>query len=108
MRLLAFLTDSGSVTRILAHLDEPTKAPHISPAARGPPWEKDFEPRQGTDLSKLPPKFEFDQPAELVGAFPLVPARRRTSTRAGALASSHRTPPPKLASSPRQPRGRPD
>ena len=35
--------------------------PHITPAARGSPWEKDFEPRQGTDLSESPPEFEFDQ-----------------------------------------------
>jgi hypothetical protein len=48
MRLIAFVTDSGSITRILAYLGEPTKAPHIAPAARVPPWE-DFEPRQATD-----------------------------------------------------------
>ncbi|MBA2593667.1 MAG: hypothetical protein M3495_10205 [Pseudomonadota bacterium] len=40
MRLIAFVTDSGSITRILAYLGEPTKAPHIAPAARGPPWEE--------------------------------------------------------------------
>jgi hypothetical protein len=32
MRLIAFVTDSGSITRILAYLGEPTKAPHIAPA----------------------------------------------------------------------------
>jgi hypothetical protein len=57
MRIIAFVTDSGSITRILAYLGEHTKAPHIAPAARGPPWEKDFEPRQGTDLSGPPPAF---------------------------------------------------
>jgi len=40
MRLIAFVTDSGSITRILAYLGEPTKAPHIAPAARGHPWEE--------------------------------------------------------------------
>jgi len=49
MRIIAFVTDSGSITRILAYLGEPTKAPYIAPAACGPPWEKDFEPRQGTE-----------------------------------------------------------
>jgi hypothetical protein len=33
IRLIAFVTDSGSITRILAYLGEPTKAPHIAPAA---------------------------------------------------------------------------
>jgi hypothetical protein len=48
MRLIAFVTDSGSITRILAYLGEPPQAPHIAPTARGPPWEKDFEPCQDT------------------------------------------------------------
>jgi hypothetical protein len=34
MRLIAFVTDSGSITRILAYLGEPTKAPYIAPAGR--------------------------------------------------------------------------
>jgi len=34
MRIIAFVTDSGSITRILAYLGEPTKAPYIAPAAR--------------------------------------------------------------------------
>jgi hypothetical protein len=51
MRLIAFVTDNES--RILAYLSEPTQAPHVAPASRGPPSEKD-EPRQGTDLSEPP------------------------------------------------------
>ncbi|MGH8586166.1 MAG: hypothetical protein ACREWE_08305 [Gammaproteobacteria bacterium] len=47
MRLIAFVTDSGSITRILAYLGEPTKAPYIAPAGRGPPWEEDFDTREG-------------------------------------------------------------
>ena len=35
MRLIAFVTDSGS-TCILGYLGEPAQAPHITPAARGP------------------------------------------------------------------------
>jgi hypothetical protein len=30
MRLIAFVTDSGSITRIVAYLGEPTQAPHIA------------------------------------------------------------------------------
>jgi hypothetical protein len=36
MRRIAFVTDSRSITHILASLGEPTKGPHIAPAARGP------------------------------------------------------------------------
>ena len=40
MRLIAFVTEIGSITCILGYLGEPTKAPHVAPAARGPPdWE---------------------------------------------------------------------
>jgi hypothetical protein len=63
MRLIAFVTDSGSITRILAYLGEPTKAPHIAPAARGPPWEEDFDTHEGDTfaLSEPLPEYEFDQ-----------------------------------------------
>jgi hypothetical protein len=37
MRLIAFITDSGSITRILTYLGEPAQAPRIAPAACGPP-----------------------------------------------------------------------
>ena len=47
MRLIGFVTDSGSITRILAYLREPTQAPRIAPAARGPAWEEDFDTREG-------------------------------------------------------------
>jgi hypothetical protein len=63
MRLIAFVTDSGSITRILAYLGEPTQAPRIAPAARGPPGEEDFDPREGdmSGLSEPLPEYEFDQ-----------------------------------------------
>jgi hypothetical protein len=40
-------------------LGEPTKAPHIAPAARGPPWEED----EGNTfaLSEPLPEYDFDQ-----------------------------------------------
>jgi hypothetical protein len=34
MRLIAFVTDTASITRILAYLGEPAQAPHIAHAAR--------------------------------------------------------------------------
>jgi hypothetical protein len=46
MRLIAFVTRGGSIRRILAYLGEPTKAPHIAPAARGPPWKEDLDTRE--------------------------------------------------------------
>jgi len=78
MRRIAFVTDSGSITRILAYLGEPPQAPYIAPATR-------------------------------VGAFPPVPADRRTSTGAGALASGYWTPSPRLTLfEPPPTTGRPD
>ena len=46
-----------------AYLGEATKAPHIAPAARGPPWKEDFDTREGdTFTSSEPlPEYEFDQ-----------------------------------------------
>jgi hypothetical protein len=55
MRIIAFGTEVGSVHRILAHLGEPT---NLRASPRPPavlPWQKDFEPRQGTDLSSPAP-----------------------------------------------------
>ena len=68
MRLIAFVTDSRSIARIVAYLGEPTQAPHIAPAACGPPWEKDFEPRQGTDLSERAASESQGQGVALLGA----------------------------------------
>ena len=70
MRLIGFVTESGSITRILAYLGEPTEAPHIALAARGPPWPEDFDTREGdrSALSEALREYEFDQ---RVGAIPL-------------------------------------
>jgi hypothetical protein len=39
MRIISFITDAGTVQKILDHLGEPTQVPKIAPA-RGPPlWE---------------------------------------------------------------------
>ena len=47
MRLIAFVTGSGSIARILAYLGEPTQAPRIAPPTRGPSLEEDFDTREG-------------------------------------------------------------
>ena len=44
MRLLAFVTDSQAIRRILTRIGEPTEAPVPKPA-RGPPdWDLEAEP----------------------------------------------------------------
>ena len=41
MRIIAFITDPASLSRILTHLGVPTKPPYLHPA-RAPP-QQDFE-----------------------------------------------------------------
>jgi hypothetical protein len=62
MRIVAFITDPASVTRILGRIGEPTQAPVLSPA-RGPPaWETfDQTPVFDPVASAPAPAFEFDQ-----------------------------------------------
>jgi hypothetical protein len=63
LRLVAFITDSASVTRILAHLGEPTRPLPLSPA-RGPPaWEGtlDQTPLYDSTAPAPVPEYEFDQ-----------------------------------------------
>ena len=67
MRIIAFITDTGTVRKILDHLGASTQPPRIAPA-RGPPlWEAAMAQEQvGNDLewdmSAQPvPEFEFDQ-----------------------------------------------
>ena len=63
MRIIAFVTETVSVTRILEHIGEPAKPPRLSPA-RGPPTGEErfdqtplFHP-----LAPAPePAFDFDQ-----------------------------------------------
>jgi len=45
------VTDVGSIQGILASLGEPTRAPRITPAARGPPWQDYFDPREVDPLA---------------------------------------------------------
>jgi hypothetical protein len=62
MRIIAFVTETASVTRILEHIGEPTQAPVLSPA-RGPPaWETFDQTPLFDPLAVAPePAFEFDQ-----------------------------------------------
>jgi hypothetical protein len=62
MRIVAFITETAPVARILMHIGEPPQPPPIAPA-RGPPaWEDDPEPMPDWDLIAQPdPGFEFDQ-----------------------------------------------
>ena len=67
MRIIAFITDAGTVRKILDHIGEPAQPPRISPA-RGPPlWEAATAQEQAGndpewDMSAQPvPEFEFDQ-----------------------------------------------
>jgi len=63
MRILAFVTETASVTRILEHIGEPAKPPRLSPA-RGPPaGEVVFDQSPVFDpVAPVPePAFEFDQ-----------------------------------------------
>jgi hypothetical protein len=69
MRIIAFVTETAPVQRILDHTGEPATPPPIAPA-RGPPsWEEDDsgalflnEERCTGDLLAQPePEYEFDQ-----------------------------------------------
>ena len=65
MRIIAFINDASTVTKILDHIGESTQPPRIAPA-RGPPlWEAAAEQAGNYpqwDLSAHPaPEIEFDQ-----------------------------------------------
>ena len=67
MRIIAFITDAGTVRKILGHLGESSQPPRIA-AARGPPlWEAAMaSDRAGNDsqwdsAAQPEPVFEFDQ-----------------------------------------------
>ncbi|MGH8627112.1 MAG: hypothetical protein ACREYC_18250 [Gammaproteobacteria bacterium] len=63
--------------RLLGYLGEPTQAPHIAPAARGPlRWEEDFDPREEAG-GRLPT--------------PHRPPNQEPLTAAGGLASGQKT-----------------
>jgi hypothetical protein len=61
-RVIAFVTDGGSVPHILEYIGESADPPRISPA-RGPPgWEGDVDQLPLYDpVAKPEPDFQFDQ-----------------------------------------------
>jgi len=63
MRIVAFVTDTALVTRILAHIGESTKPPVHSPARGSPAWEEAFDQTPVFDpVAPVPePDFELDQ-----------------------------------------------
>ncbi len=66
IRIIAFVTDVGSIRRILPTLGEPAQAPCIARAARGSPWEESFDPGAGTVLSERAASESQGQEAALV------------------------------------------
>ncbi len=62
MRIVAFVTDTASVLRLLEHIGESTKAPVLLPA-RGPPaWELYDQTTVFEPVAPAPEAaFEFDQ-----------------------------------------------
>ncbi len=62
MRIVAFVTEGGSVRHILEYIGESTDPPPISPA-RGPPaWEGEVDSLPLYDpVAQLEPDFQFDQ-----------------------------------------------
>ena len=60
LRIVAFLTESSPVQRILHHIGEPAEPPRIAPA-RGPPaWDDELEPQPDWD-ALAQPELELDQ-----------------------------------------------
>jgi len=65
LRILAFVTNSSSISTILTHLGLPAQPPRVA-RARAPPWKipaEDFNQdiSDPQTLSQEPPEFEYDQ-----------------------------------------------
>jgi hypothetical protein len=113
MRIIAFVTDVGSIQGILAYLGEPTKALGIAPPSAVLPREEDFDPAAGTHPSERAASKRQGQGVALSGAPRMQRqdvAGQSTPTRplagAGGLASGHR---PRLCVPLREPgQGQPD
>jgi hypothetical protein len=65
LRILAFVTDSSSISTLLTHLGLPAQPPPIAHAP-APPWElpaQDFnqESSDPQTPTQEPPEFEYDQ-----------------------------------------------
>lgn len=66
MRIIAFVNDAGTVTKILDHIGESTQPPRIAPA-RGPPLleaaaaEQAENDQQRDQAARIAPEIKFDQ-----------------------------------------------
>ena len=62
MRIISLVTDTASMSRILAHIGEPTRPPVLSPARAAPAEEESFDQTRLFDpLAAAPePAFEFE------------------------------------------------
>ena len=62
MRIISFMTDTASVTRILQHIGEPIKAPVLSTARDPPAWETFDQTPVLDPVAPAPePGYQFDQ-----------------------------------------------
>jgi len=62
MRIIAFITETAPVEKILTHIGEPPRPPPITPARGPPPWGDTPESAPDWDLLQQPElDFEFDQ-----------------------------------------------
>jgi len=63
MRIIAFVTETATPTRILEHVGTPTTGPVLSAAPGPPAWEEtiDQTPVFGPLAAAPEPVFEFDQ-----------------------------------------------
>lgn len=61
MRIIAFVTETAPIRRILRHIGEADLQPIIAPA-RGPPFfDLKFDQTPDYDLSTVEQEYEFDQ-----------------------------------------------
>jgi hypothetical protein len=60
MRIIAFVTETTAIERILTHMGEPIRPPPIA-SARGPPAWEDFDQREAAVFGEVIPAYEFDQ-----------------------------------------------
>ncbi len=86
MTIIAFVTEVGSIQRLLEHLGEPTQPPPTAPA-RGPPHWEDFDQGSGYDsaMGERVPFSRVRLNRELVKRFTCLPINalaRHRGTRA--------------------------
>ena len=63
MRIIAFITDSRTVVRILGHIDELAVPPAVSPCRDPPEWGDNVETSCLDPLAQHEPEYDFDQSA---------------------------------------------